>query len=105
MIKIAASMKVELFVGLSSRRCDLVEGERMTDETWAVLLLFTLNRGVKSRDRHMLRRLWASWALDGLKYVPAHDLISENTTLEPLSTYILLHFQRNMLNIHIVQAS
>ena len=25
----------------------------------------------------MLRRLWASWALDGLKYVPAHDLISE----------------------------
>ena len=52
----------------------------------------------------MLRRLWASWALDELKYVPAHDLISENTTLELLSTYILLHFQRNMLNIHIAQA-
>ena len=47
MIKIAASMKFELFVGLSSGRCDLMEGERRTDETWAVLLLFTLNRGVK----------------------------------------------------------
>ena len=46
MIKIAASMKVELFVGLSGRRCVLVEGKRRTDETWEVLLLFTLTRGV-----------------------------------------------------------
>ena len=46
MIKIAASMKVECFVELSGRRCVLVEGEWRTDETWEVLLLFTLARSV-----------------------------------------------------------
>ena len=73
-------------------------------KTWEMLLLFALARSVISRDRHMLRRPWASWALDGLRYVPAHALISENETLELLSTYILLHFLRNMLNIHSAQA-
>ena len=42
MIRIAVSMKVEVFVGLSSVRSDLVEGKRSTAKNWVVLLVFTL---------------------------------------------------------------
>ena len=99
-------MKVEVFVGLSSVRSDLVEGERSTAEIgWCYSYLLSI-KTYETRDQHMLRRLWVGCALGGLGHVTAHDLKnSENTKLEALSTYILLQFHRNMLNIHIIQTT
>ena len=75
MIRIAVSMKVEVFVGLSSVRSDLVEGERSTAEMgWCYSYLLSI-KAYESRDQHMLRRLWAGCALEGLGNVTAHDLI------------------------------
>ena len=74
MIRIAVSMRVEVFVGLSSVRSDLVEGERSTAEIgWCYSYLLSI-KAYESRDQHMLRRLQAGCALGGLGHVTAHDL-------------------------------
>ena len=60
---------------LSSVRSDLVEGERNTAEIgWCYSYLLSI-KAYESRDQHMLRRLWAGCALEGLGNVTAHDLI------------------------------
>ena len=45
MIRIAVSMKVEVLVGFSSVRSEMVEGERSTAEIGWCMLVFTLNQG------------------------------------------------------------
>ena len=74
MIRITVSMRVEVFVELSSVRSDLVDGERSTAEIWWSYSYLLSIKAYESRDQHMLRRLQAGCAHGGLGHVTAHDL-------------------------------